>query len=295
MTRKYFFIIAFILCTKAWSQDYKPLLDDFNEWHITSCHFGCLTDVYYTDGDTIVNGKTHKILDGFHYISRTFLLNEEVANKKVYLTTVSSGIEEYLLYDFSLAEGDSIHMRNPITPFPDDAGYFILDSIRSRTLADGNDYRHYYFSPTGSNTISTNNAVWVEGVGSLSIINAPSGDPDINGAGHLSCFFKEAELFYANLDSISGCEPLILGLKDPKQDLQNVEIYSSEAICHLKNTTNVKDLVVYDLLGRKQKQVINIDHASTLSFDLSSLETGVYIIVIYNHRYQKRTFKIIVE
>ncbi len=295
MTRKYFFIIAFILCAKAWSQDYKPLLDDFNEWHITSCHFGCLTDVYYTDGDTIVDGKTHKILDGFHYISRTFLLHEEVANKKVYLTTVSSGIEEYLLYDFSLTEGDSIHMRNPITPFPDDAGFFILDSIRSRTLADGNDYRHYYFSPTASNTISTNNAVWVEGVGSLSIINAPSGDPDINGAGHLSCFFKEAELFYANLDSISGCEPLILGLKDPKQELQNVEIYSSEAACYLKNTTNVKDLVVYDLLGRKQKQMVNEDHASTLSFDISSLEAGIYIIVIYNHRYQKRTFKIIVE
>ena len=60
------------------SQDYVPLLDDYNEWQVTNCYFGCLTDVYYTDGDTITDGHHYKILDGYHFISRTILLREDI-------------------------------------------------------------------------------------------------------------------------------------------------------------------------------------------------------------------------
>ena len=43
---------------KIHSQQYEPLLNGFNEWHFTNCYFGCLTDTYFTNGDTIVNNKT---------------------------------------------------------------------------------------------------------------------------------------------------------------------------------------------------------------------------------------------
>ena len=91
-------------------------------------------------------------------------------------------------------------MRNPIAPFPKNAGFFDLDSIIPRILEDGEPYNHYYFSPSDSNEISDNNCVWIEGVGSLSIINALSGLPDINGAGHLSCFLNKG--IYSTLTSI---------------------------------------------------------------------------------------------
>ncbi len=198
------------------AQNYKPLLDNTNEWHFTNCYFGCLTDIYYTDGDTLVAGNNYKILDGYHYISRSFLLREELSTQRVYLRKLSNnGIgQEYLLYDFSLEEGDTFTMSNPIAPFPENAGPFVVDSIRARILEDGEAYKHFYFSPAPNNTISDNNCIWVEGVGSLSIINAPSGLPDINGVGHLSCFFKQGALFYSNLDSISGCSPT-LGFRPP--------------------------------------------------------------------------------
>src|SRR5690606_32530778 len=212
-----------ILCSfinlSSFSQDYKPLLDNLNEWQFTTCFSGCLTDTYYTDGDTIVEGKSYKILDGFHYISRTFLLREEVNNKKVFLNKVAPNQnEEFLLYDFSLNQGDTFNMLNPYSSFPREGGSFVLDSIIARPLADGNAYRHFYFSPAPGNTISTENAVWVEGAGSLSIINAPGGHPDINGSGHLSCFFKDTEIFYANLDSINDCIPIHLKVKKHSLD-----------------------------------------------------------------------------
>ena len=48
--------------------------------------------------------------------------------------------------------------------------YYNLDSIISRPLVNGNDYRHFYFSPSESNIVSTTNAIWIEGAGSLYMI-----------------------------------------------------------------------------------------------------------------------------
>ena len=94
------FVGLFLHSVTGNSQNYTPLLNTFNEWQFTTCYTGCLTDIYYTDGDTTVNGKTYKILDGFHYISRTFLIREDVPNKKVYLLLDNPGGHafENLLY-----------------------------------------------------------------------------------------------------------------------------------------------------------------------------------------------------
>ena len=277
----------------VFSQDYKPLLDNVNEWHFTTCFSGCLTDVYFTDGDTIVDGKNYKILDGYHYISRTFLLREDVANKKVYLNIVSSGkSDEYLLYDFSLAEGAVFNMNNPISPFPRNGGPFLLDSIVSRPLVDGNNYRHYYFSPTPGNTSSTENAIWIEGVGSLSIINAPGGHPNINDVGHLSCYFKNAESFYVNLDSIDDCIPVQLDINDTALEKVILSKLVNTDICVLNNTENVKEATLFDLQGRKLQSIENSGNQK-MTIDLASYKAGIYIISIKGFGNRRHTFKVI--
>lgn len=197
------------------AQPYKPLLDDFNEWHFTTCFSGCNTSVYFTDGDTLMGGKTWKILDGYHYISRSFLLYEDVANRQVTLAKINpTKTDEFLLYDFSKNEGDTMELFNPNSPFVPHPGFFKLDSIRLRPLEDGQSYRHFYWSPTVSNTTSVAHPVWVEGAGSLSLINGAGAQADFNGAGELSCFFKNSIPYYVNLDSITACEPVhVLGLQ----------------------------------------------------------------------------------
>ncbi len=296
--KKLILIVLFSTCSPIFGQDYKPLLDNYNEWHITTCFFGCLTDKYFTAGDTIVDGIDYKVLDGYHYISRTFLLREELLDRKIYMNIVSlSGNNEQLLYDFSMIIGDSIDMKNPISPFPENAGYYRLDSIIARPLVDGNDYRHFYLSPSPSNTISTTNATWIEGAGSLSLINAPSGYPDINEVGHLSCSFKNSIPFYTNLDSIDSCEPVIvLGLNEFNNQLSEVQVTTlvSDKYCHLTNVQNARFIDVYDLNGRRL-----IDHKNNgereVNLDFSNLKSGLYIIVMNTNQFQKRTFKVIVK
>jgi len=280
------------------SQDYVPLLDDYNEWQVTNCYFGCLTDVYYTDGDTIADGHNYKILDGYHFISRTILLREEILEKKVFLNFIqATGNTEYLLYDFSLNIDDSIDMKNPISPFLENAGYYNLDSIIPRPLVNGNDYRHFYFSPSESNIVSTTNAIWIEGAGSLSLITAPSGEPDINGAGHLSCFYKNGNYFYANLDSIDSCEPtIILNINESNYPLSDVIVSSNNILnsCHLINLENIKLIDIYNINGKKVASYHNYGNKE-LKFDTTSYQAGIYFIIVYTNQFKKKTIKIIIE
>lgn len=293
MKNRVSFLMMLTACISVFSQDYKPLLDNINEWHFTTCFSGCLTDVYYTDGDTIVDGKNYKILDGYHYISRTFLLREEIAEKKVFLNIVSSGTsDEYLLYDFSLEEGEIFNMQNPITPFPKDGGPFILDSIVARPLEDGNAYRHFYFSPAPGNPVSTETAVWVEGVGSLSMINAPGGHPNINGVGHLSCFFKDTEIFYANLDSIADCTPIHLMVERNSLDAVILSKAFNGTECYFYNAENIDALVMYDLNGKILKKIRNVGK-NFLKIDLENYRNGMYIFMVSGKNGKRKSFKLI--
>jgi len=278
------------------AQDYKPLLDNFNEWHLTSCYNGCYTDIYYTDGDTLVENTSYKILDGFHYISRTFLLRENVETKKIYMKLATrENNPEYLLYDFALNTGDSIDIKNPISPFPADAGFYTVDSIIPQPLEDGNYYRHFYLSPSASNTISNTPATWVEGVGSLSLINAPGGFPDINGAGQLSCFFKNAELFYSNMDSISKCEPLILNIQNQEQ-LPNLKMNTlvKNGICEMYNTQNLKSVAIFDLQGKK---LITVEPKGAFNYtlDFSGFASGLYLVEALSKDFERKLFKVVVD
>lgn len=263
------------------AQSYTPLLDNFNEWHFTTCFSGCPTDIYYTDGDTVVNGVDYKVLDGFHYISRSFLLTEDTLARTVSLTRVSSKIDTYLLYDFSLNVGDSIDIQNPISPFPATPGYFRVDSIQMRMLDDGNDYKHFYLSVINP-TAGASNAVWIEGVGSLSLINAPGGLNDINGTGHLSCFFKEGVGHYSNLDSIVSCDPtnfpsLINSFNGieinlfPNPTSGDVYIAASESIDYVE---------IINLSGQvlETKQILSHFNAK---IDMKYLKEGIYFINLH--------------
>ena len=295
--RKLLFILNLLLIVPCLAQDYKPLLDNFNEWHFTTCYSGCHTDVYYTDGDTIVDGKNYKILDGYHFISRTFLLREELDSRRVYLNFVErSRNTEYLLYDFSLNVGDSIDIKNPVSPFPTDGGFYKVDSINLEELADGNEYRHYYLSPTPSNTISNTPAVWIEGVGSLSLINAPGGFPNINGVGHLTCFFKNGELFYSNSHSTSECEPLILNNDDNHTSLEKISLNTiiKDGQCQMYHTENIRFIDVFDLNGRKLNE-IKTSGQGQVSLDFSKFSTGMYLVVAYSAQFEKKVFKVLVK
>src|SRR5690606_3254667 len=143
------------------------------------------------------------------------------------------------------------------TPFPADGGYFLLDSIVNRTLSNDEAHRHFYFSPTTANEISYYNVVWIEGVGSLSLITAPGGEVAINQVGQLSCAFKETGLVYSNLDYIESCQPFYLTIPEVANTIEQVIVYTPnfQKTVILENAEEVNFITVYDLNGTKIKHL----------------------------------------
>ena len=237
MKKKITFFLIFI-SIKSISQIYQPMLENKLEWHITSCYNGCITDIYYTDGDTIYNNFTYRILNGYHYVSKTFWIREDTNQRKIYMSFINNfQRKEVLLYDFSLEKNDTIEVFNPVSPFNPSPGFFIVDSIKYETSVNNNILKKLYLSSL-SNTV-VESPVWIEGIGSLSIINAPGGTPDVNGVGKLSCFFRKNQLSYFQSDSIISCSNITGKTHD--------ETYNS----------NDKIIRVFDILGRETKLVNN--------------------------------------
>ena len=275
-------------------QEYKQLLDHSSQWNLTSCYSGCLTDIYYTSTDTLVDGLTYKILDGFHYISRKFLLREEVSNKKIYMKLVNQlPYREFLLYNFSLNEGDIFAMSNPMSPFPERGGNFVLDSIRQKPISNSELRRHFYFSPTPDNTVSNYKVVWIEGIGSKSLINAPGGNADINGAGHLSCYFYNSELIYSNLEAITGCRFL-----DVKSQIGNnlfgIQKTNMKNVYQFVNAKSVSNIVLYNSSGVRIKSTNHFNEA-TIDYPLNELSLGIYFVAVLTSENERKVFKVLID
>lgn len=285
------FLITFFITVIGYCQPYQPLLETDNEWHFTTCYNNCLTDIYYTNSDTLVNGLSYKILDVYHYISRTFLLRENTEEKKVFLTKINPNrIDTYLLYDFSLAEGDFFEMKNPISPFPAEGGLFVLDSIRNRPFQETQIRRYFYFSPHPENTVSNQNAIWVEGVGSLSIINAPSGYPELNSVGSLTCFYKNYTLFYTDENEETPiCEETILNTNELILFQPEIIFHTSSKELFIKSNEKWHTCTLYDMLG--QHLVTNdTQDQSSWSLQELTLPNGIYLVKIIfdNHVITKK-------
>ncbi|MEJ6749656.1 MAG: hypothetical protein QNK60_06990 [Flavobacteriales bacterium] len=238
-------LLLVLLCVPLMTlsqQTYNEMLTHDIEWQLTSCNNGCITDVYFIDGDTIYNGYNYFILNGYHFISKTFWLREDIQNQTVYMSFVYNNIrKEVLLYDFDMEIGDSINISNPISPFVTNPGYYIVDSLVSLELQNGLYYEVFYLSSSSVNI--NESAVWIEGIGSLSLINAPGGTPNVNGPGKLSCYFNKGDLVYSQLDSINTC---ILVNQVTSSELLNSRI------------NNRKLINVVDIFGRKTTPVSNI-------------------------------------
>ena len=97
------------------------------------------------------------------------------------------------------------------------------------------------------NSSINENPIWIEGIGSLSLINSPGGTPNVNGAGKLSCYFNNGNSVYSQLDSISSC------------------VFTNPSLSYINtNTIQTKEIVkVSSLLGRnttKRKNEILLYH-----------------------------------
>ena len=260
----------------CFAQPYIPMLAESNEWRVVSCFDGCITDAYFTLGDTLLDGKVYRVLDGYHYINGNMLIREDVEERKVYLkqTFGHSILPEFTLYDFSINVGDTIDVYNPLSPLPEFGGKFVLDSVREKTL-ETTDHRHFYLHAVEPSVSNSTNTVWVEGIGALSLINSPGAMP--TEAEHMVCAFQNGELLYSDLDSVFSCGPLT-SENVVNQLSSELVIYPNPTSEKLHLTVSGQIVPVYlELFDAKGQKVLSGEWTEQLK--VQSIEDGLYHLV----------------
>lgn len=295
-------IISLSLKAQTQSYEYIPIVKEGLQIWTTDQKYGQYNEQYryerlaLTEEDTIIDGKSYKKLYSFterefDIETATFVCGiRENENKQVFVASYHNQ-QEFLLYDFSLTEGDSI-------------------------LAESNGEYDLYFNVTDVDTIDYNGVerrkitlqfynyawvTWIEGIGNIegllmdwrSYTMAMDPMPNVR----LRCYEYNEECLYSDFsfnESIYDCyTPLYTGLEE-NETQNNILLYPNPAKERLYINTSIpiKQMTICNLLGQEIQKYNNLE--TTSSINISGLNEGVYFVKIYTEKVVHTT-KIIKE
>jgi hypothetical protein len=272
----------------------------------------------YTGDDTIIDTLNYKILWMHYYtpLCTEGFIREDSIQKKVYFKSILDS-SEIVLYDFSMAVGDSLSLyfgQGCCNYFQ--SGFYGLDSIKNVTINGGN--RRKFYLNCHSCSQSNNTLSWIESVGS-------QGGPlypfyyNINGGGDfrscgsgsfnnnfpydfiqtLTCFSHETKIYfdscvyqtavrdqpcYSIQDSchFDGCG----GINDIPS-LASLSFYPNPASTQITLNFNVNrsdnfDVAILDMQGRQTLPTNHLgllrEGEQTRTLDIAGLANGIYLI-----------------
>lgn len=295
-------IISLSLKAQTQSYEYIPIVKEGLQIWTTDQKYGQYNEQYsyerlaLTEQDTIIDGKSYKKIYSFterdfNIENATFVCGiRENENKQVFVASYHNQAE-FLLYDFSLTEGDSI-------------------------LAESNGEYDLYFNVTDVDTIDYNGVerrkitlqfynyawvTWIEGIGNIEGLlmdwrgYTMAMDPMPNV--RLRCYEHNEECLYSDFsfnESIYDCyTPLYTGLEE-NETQNNILLYPNPAKERLYINTSIpiKQMTICNLLGQEIQKYNNLE--TTSSIDISGLNEGVYFVKIYTEKLVHTT-KIIKE
>lgn len=285
-------IISLSLKAQTQSYEYIPIVKEGLQIWTTDQKYGQYNEQYryerlaLTEEDTIIDGKSYKKLYSFterefDIETATFVCGiRENENKQVFVASYHNQ-QEFLLYDFSLTEGDSI-------------------------LAESNGEYDLYFNVTDVDTIDYNGVerrkitlqfynyawvTWIEGIGNIegllmdwrSYTMAMDPMPNVR----LRCYEYNEECLYSDFsfnESIYDCyTPLYTGLEE-NETQNNILLYPNPAKERLYINTSIpiKQMTICNLLGQEIQKYNNLE--TTSSINISGLNEGVYFVKIYTEK-----------
>ncbi len=165
-----------LLQNPGFSQSYYPVLSDTAIWNVViGGGLSGSTIPFSVNGDSIANNISYKII---RWSSGTkALMREDTAQKKVFFKRTygigSVDTAEFVMYDFSLLQNDSIllHSTNLGDNFshpPDTLGMYKVDTIYLTPTLAGPRRVFDLSRTTPSTNIKLNKTRWLEGVGEIS-------------------------------------------------------------------------------------------------------------------------------
>lgn len=261
------------------------------------------------NGDTLINKKLyHKI---YHSVDTLFTedklcggIREE--NKRIYFypidsityplwETYPSKKEEFILYDFSLKEGDLINsdtFRLSIMDYPGNLKVFKIDSILI-----GQQYRKAFHFGSPYDSVPLSWAIWVEGIGHLRGLMFPTGYYPGDGIwSDLICFHQEHVELYHNL-CYKECF---------YQNIANTNVIKDDVGLTIKpNPAKISTIIDFNGFNYSRLKIVNlygevcrtysIKGMTTIEIYKENLPSGIYILIVEDNQKNVVTTKLVFE
>jgi len=237
---------------------------------------------YFLSGDTLINSKIYKKVIGRspnNLQQQTYYMGaiREEAGKifQQYTDFETNVISEYLLYDFNVKVGDTIHSTAPSGPLSRQPIVTKIDTIELQT---GEKRKRFYFDSY---------IIWIEGIGCTGGFFLHNHEVLTNGdTPNLVCFKQNGIEYFKNesLCSDGTCCDVITGLEIPK--LLNPTITLSPnptnrfvLLDFSKSTNQCKSVKLLDALGNTLQRTTVVKNVD-FRLDLLNYSKGLYFVVI---------------
>jgi hypothetical protein len=286
-------------CVYAQTSVYHTFPDSVASWKVSWSDEGCFSSsipaseyIYSISGDTILGLNTYRKITrqispcGFccspPFYSLTDYIGafrEDIAQKKMYFFYNNSTIER-LLYDFSLAVGDTLFPDSVVVSPP-----AVITSIDSILI--GTSYRNQF-------NINGGYQSYIEGIGGTwgfieELVTFDSGS-------ELLCFTEDNHTLFP--DTSSTCS-IITSLPFNQKENETFKLYPnptgrSATLAFSNATGNNLSLTFYDTYGRLIRTITNIT-TDKIELDLQNLTGGLYLLQLQSSLQTIWTGKLTVE
>ncbi len=288
--------------TKKWSE--KKYLADAACWTEFTININTNWVVYksqyYLDGDTILSGKTYKKVIGkspnnleqpTYYIGAIREEGGKIFKQYTDYETMVAG--EFLLYDFNVKVGDTIHSTSPSGELSRKPVVTKIDTI---DLMTGEKRKRFFFDQSSEK-------IWIEGIGSVGgLFNEAYEHLTNYTTTHLVCYKQGGIEYYKNssLCSDGTCCDVLTGLETPKLLNPSISLSpnpvtgSSIIKWEVSDNNLFSTLVVTDVLGKTIK-VLNVSGKNEMTIQRNDFTPGLYFCRLHASNGEENVIKMIIQ
>ena len=251
------------------AQNYESILgSNSTQWNITIGNlWGTGTDQHTVTGDTIINGYSYKVINGYSIGGFQGYLREDTIQGKAWYRNNQDTIE-FLIMDLELSVGDSMFVGGNWNPNP---GYYFVDSVYT-----SNNRKHIRFD---FELFFMSNAKFtlIEGISSNLGFRYQDNDYINNFNPKLLCSYKNGTQEFGTGQCI------ISGLNEITNEA-NINVYPNPFIDYLtidlsllKNKINQ-----FDLITSTGRILVSgeVNNSKVAIENLDQYENGTYFIIL---------------
>jgi len=261
-------------------------------------------------GDTVIQGKTCKILDQTQIRYTFFPIAGYDTSSIGQVITYSDSSKVYTyrnnrfytLYDFGATVGTIWTVCWNVGAFPDDTGQVQVNGI-DYSIINGDTLKTLYVSRVTGSCIGWYSAVIMERMGCINEYMFPDYDEscisDIQIDGYFRCYLDDTFPLYSVDNSDTICEYVLSGLNNEPNQEESIRISPNPVSTYLtiewnKQYTFNSKISMLNLQGQKILEVFLVNH-NKMKIDVSSIKPGLYIINILNDEGYQISRKVIIN